>query len=139
MNLSEVEGSLLRFLYDNFELPHEITIVEDTTTQDYTHLKRWIAIDTLSNRIGDQPKQNYFLHIAVQKQGALAKSELHKLVDLVVNTTMTAGTQIPVYAELDGSEIGVAQLVSPGLSPILAHFSGGMYRSFSFGLVYPGA
>ena len=133
--LIDLEASFFRYLYETLEVAHGVTILDDITLRDYDGLSKWVVIDSLTNNIGPQPKQLYFLHIAVQKGGENEKDDLIRLVDLVMQV-IYYGAAIPVYSYASGEVIGGTQVVETSLSPVMPHFSGGKYRSMTVGLVY---
>jgi hypothetical protein len=135
MKLTDVEASFFRYLYENLEVTDGIKVLEDINLQDFSGMVRWVVVDSLSNRLGPQPVQLYFLHIAVQKQGALAKAALVELVNKVVEV-IDEGTSITVYDYATGLEIGEMEVSETSLSPVMPHFSGGTFRSMTVGVVY---
>jgi hypothetical protein len=135
MDLTHIEASFFKYLYENLELTDQIKILEDIRLQDFEGLTKWVVIDSLTNRLGDQPKQLWFLHIAVHKAMAHTKVELIRLCDKV-EKLLDVGTEIQVYDYDSHEAIGTMTVSETSLSPAMPHFSGGMFRSMTVGVVY---
>ena len=135
MKLTDIEASFFRYLYENLEVAKSVKVLEDINLQDFEGMTKWVVIDPLTNSMGDQPKGMYFLHIAVRESGALAKEELIKLVDTVYDV-INKGVVIPVYSYSTGVQLGAMEICETNLSPMMPHFSGGIFRSMTVGVVY---
>lgn len=135
MTLTQIEASFFRYLYEELEVGLGIQVLEDINLRDFTGMSRWVVVDTLSNKQGEQPKQIFFLHIATQEQGAKAKEVLTALTDSVTEA-VNPGVAIPVYNTLTGLEIGGMEVSETSLSPVMPHASGGLFRSLTVGIVY---
>lgn len=137
MNLGNIEASFFRYLYEQLEVPHGVSILEDINLEDFEGYTKWVVIDSLTNPLGPAPKQLYFLHIAVQKGLKNGKVDLINLCDLV-DSVVNEGTEIQVYDVETEEAVGVMTVSETSLSPVMAHFSGGMFRSMTVGIVYVG-
>lgn len=136
MRLADIESSFLRHLYENLEVASGIKIFEHTNQIDFTTFTRWVVLDTLSNSLGNQPKQLWFVHCAVQKGLKHEKAELTSLVDTVLDV-VDQGTRFMIYDdEGTGDPIGEMEVCEASLSPVLQHAGGGSFRSITVGLVY---
>lgn len=134
MKLSAVEGSLYLYLVDNLETPLGIKVFEDKNLVDFDAFTKWVVIDTLTNQLGAQPVQMYFIHIATQKGLVNAKSDLNTLVD-TVEELLTEGTRMDILDPL-GAVIGEMEISNTSLSPIMTHQCGGNFRSLTIEIVY---
>ena len=134
--LTNVEASLLRYLTEHLTVPHGVKIFEDVFSIDFDNFTEWVVVDTLSNPLGDQPHQMYFLHIAQQKHSAQAKEALIRLVDKVVDL-FEVGDEIPLYDYDSGTLIGAMMVARSSLQPVRQHRGGGSYRPLSMEIAYP--
>lgn len=135
MKLQDVEASFLRHLYENLTVTNNIKVFENINQIDFSALEKWIAIDSLTNSLGNEPKQLFFVHCAVQKGLKNEKSILAALVDLAVGF-LEQGTRITAYDYTTGLSIGEMEVCEASLSPVLQHAGGGSFRSITIGLVY---
>ena len=136
MRLTDIEASFFRYLYENLKVvPPGIQILEAINLDDFSGMSKWVVIDSLTNNTGPQPKQNYFLHIAVQETGADGKEELIRLVDIVM-TKLYPLAIIPVYDYDTGTKLGDMEVSDTSLSPVMRHRSGGLFRSMTVSVVY---
>ena len=137
MKTADIESSLYKFLYDNFEALLGIKVFESVYYVDFESHDKWIVIDTLSTDGGRTPKANYFLHLSL-KHGLLnEKVALNRLCD-TVTALISEGTRINVYSDATGLLIGEMEVTDTSLVPVLQHAGGGSYRSLSVGIVYAG-
>lgn len=134
--LTNVEASLYRYLYENLTVPDGVKIFEDVVSVDFVSYTEWVVIDSLSNSLGDQPNQLYFLHIAQQKSSPNSKEALIRLVDKVV-TLFEGGNEIALYDYDSGAQIGAMTVARASLQPVRQHREGGSYRPLSIEIVYP--
>lgn len=132
---SDVEASFHRHLYETLEVPLGIKIFESVNQVSFDKYTKWVVIDTLTNILGAEPKQLFFVHVATQKGLKNEKSELLALVDSVM-VILEQGTRINMYAASTGLEIGEMEICDLSLSPVLQHPGGGAFRSFTVALVY---
>ena len=135
MTITNVEVSFYRYLYEQLEVPYGIKLFESTNLTDFSECEEWVVVDPLSNPLGQQPKQLYFLHAAVQKGGAEERLQLSRLVDKVV-ATVEQGSRIDVYDYDTELIVGEMEICEVSMSPIMQHTSGGSYRSITLGVVY---
>lgn len=134
--LTNVEASFYRYLYENLTVPHGIPVFEDPFSTNYEDATRWVVIDTLSNRLGDQPVQLLFLHLGQRLNAPSAKEAQIRLVDQVT-AVLDEGTEIPLYDYASGDLIGAMEVVGTSLQPSMKHRSGGSYRPLTVKLAYP--
>lgn len=137
MNISSVESSLFKFLYDNFEEPLGIKIFESVYYVDFSTFDKWIVIDSLSHTTGSVPRANYFLHLSLKNGLLNEKVALNRLCDSVTKL-ISEGTRINVYDDETEEIIGEMEVVETNLAPVLQHMGGGSFRSLSVGIVYAG-
>ena len=137
MTIEDVEASFFKYLYDELEVSHGVAILEDINLASFDGMEKWVVIDSLSNPLGAEPKQIYFLHIAVQKGMKRSKALLNSLVSLV-DSVVNKGVAIAVYDSDTTAEIGGMTVSKTSLSPVLPHYSGGMFRSMTVEIVYEG-
>lgn len=135
INTSDVEASFHRHLYETLEVPLGIKIFESVNQVSFDKYTKWVVIDTLTNILGAEPKQLFFVHVATQKGMKNEKSELSALVDSVM-VILEVGTRINRYDATTGVEVSEMEISDLSLSPILQHPGGGAFRSFTVGLVY---
>lgn len=135
--LTNIEASLMRYLYTNLTLAQGVKVFEDVYTQDFDNYTEWVVIDTLSGTLGVQPKQNFFIHVATHKGSPNAKDKLTRLFDTVVEL-LAEHTDIPLY-DYDSEElIGSMYVVRPSSTPVVQHKGGGNMRTLSMSLIYQG-
>jgi hypothetical protein len=137
MNISSIESSLFKILYDSLEVPFSIKIVENATYIDFKTYSTWIAIDSLTHSTGSIPKALYFLHIATKDGKANDIQVLNRVVDKVL-AVINQGARINVYDDSSEALIGEMEVCETSLSPVIKHPAGGNYRSLTVGLVYAG-
>jgi hypothetical protein len=135
-SLSAVEASFLRYLYENLEVPHGVTIFEDLTSADFSSEGKWVVIDTLANSLGGAPRQSYFLHVATHKSAPNPKAALTALVDLVKDL-VEMGQEITLYNPDTDAVIGTLHVVQHSTGPVLQHKGGGGMRTLNIALAYP--
>lgn len=135
MTLSDLEGSVYKYLYENLEIPHGVKIIEDITLENYDGLQRWVVIDSLTGTDGPQPKEFFYLHAAVQHGQMHSKKDLTALVDLV-RSLVNEGVVIPVYNIDTFAYLGECEVTETSRSPVFLHPNGGLFRSITVGLVY---
>jgi hypothetical protein len=129
-----VDASLYKYLAEL--TPVGVRVFEDVISEDFDAATQWVVIDTLSDAAGDQPKQNYFLHIAQQKGAPNSKSILNKLVGAVYSI-VDEGSVLPLYDVETELEIGQMRVANCTVSPMMIHKAGGSMRTISLGIVYP--
>lgn len=137
MNISSLESSLFKFLYNNFEVLLGIKIFESVYYVDFETYNRWIVIDSLSHTTGSIPKANYFLHLSIKNGLQNEKVVLNRLCDEVTKL-LNPGTRIDCFDDETGELVGEMEVVSTGLMPVLQHAGGGSFRSLSMSVVYAG-
>jgi hypothetical protein len=135
MKLENVEASLFRYLYEQLEVVHGIRLMEAINLDNFDDLAEWVVVAPLSNVLGFQPKQLFFLHAAVQKVGDDESIRLARLVDKVLSV-MDQGTRIDAYDVATGELTGEMEVSDMSISPVLRHASGGSFRSITIGVVY---
>jgi hypothetical protein len=135
MNIEDVEASMVRYLYENLQIPYGIKVYEDLIDQDFGAYDQWVVVDTLTNSGGYQPIQHYFIHAAVKNKGAGQKQELNVLTDRV-NSVLSLGTTITLYSYSSGQQLGYMTVSEINLSPVMQHSSGGAYRPLAVSIVY---
>lgn len=140
MNLLDLEMSLHRYLYENLELTQNIKIQQDINKVDYDSFDQWVVVDSLTNRLGPNPKQLWFLHCAVKQGQKNEKIILTQLVDSVLSLfdSGDGALRIPAYSYSTGNVIGELEVTSCSLSPVLPHKGGGAMRSMTLEMVYAG-
>ncbi len=137
MNISSLEDSFFKLLYDKFEVAQGIKIFENVYYVDFELCDKWIVIDSLSHSTGSLPKAMFNLHISIKNGLMNEKVTLTKLVDAVTKV-ISPGFRFDLYnsdTELIESE---AEVVSTNLLPIMRHLGGGSFRSLTVGIVYAG-
>ena len=137
MKISDIESSLLKVLYDKFEVLEGIKIFENVYYQNFEDYDRWIVIDSLSHTTGSVPKALYFLHLSIKNGLANEKVVLNRLTDLVC-AEINQGARFDVYDDLTGHLIGEMEVCETSLSPVFQHAGGGSFRSLTVGIVYAG-
>lgn len=137
MRISDVESSLFKFLYDNFEVPLGIKVFENVYYVDFETYNTWIVIDSLTHSTGSIPKANYFLHLSIKNGLLNEKVVLNRLCDTVTKL-IAEGTRISVYNDETEELIGEMEVCETNLVPVLQHAGGGSYRSLTVGIVYAG-
>ena len=137
MKIADTESSLLKFLYDKFEVLLGIKVFESVYYVDFETYDKWIVIDSLSASTGGVPKANYFLHLSIKNGLINEKVVLNRLCD-TVTALISEGTRINVYSDATGLLIGEMEVTDTSLVPVLQHAGGGSYRSLSVGIVYAG-
>lgn len=137
MNISSVESSLFKFLFDNFEATEGIKIFESVYYVDFDTFDKWIVIDSLSNTAGSVPKANYFLHLSIKNGLLNEKVILNRLCDSVTKL-LSEGTRIDVYDDETEVLVGELEVCETSLAPVMQHMGGGSFRSLSLGVVYAG-
>lgn len=137
MNISSVESSVRKILYDNFEVPHGIKVFENIYYQDFESYDQWLVIDSLSHSTGPLPKALYFIHISTKNGLANEKVVLNRLTDLVCSV-INPMARFNVYDDATYQHIGEMEVSETSLSPILQHAGGGSFRSLTVGFVYSG-
>lgn len=135
MNIENVEASFFRHLYEQLEIPYGISLFEEINRQDFSEYQEWIVVQPLANPLGNQPKQTFLLHAAVQKSGSAERVRLSRLVDKVL-ASIDQGTRIDTYDYTTGELIGEMEVSEASLSPVMPHASGGSFRSITVGVVY---
>ena len=134
---TNVEASLLRYLFENLTVPHGVKIFEDIYSQDFDRFEKWVVIDTLSGTLGVQPKQHFFIHVATQKAAPNAKEALTRLFGMVA-VLLTEGTEVLLYDYDTNTIIGSMFVLNPSATPIMQHKGGGNMRTLSLALTYKG-
>lgn len=134
--LTNVEASLYRYLYESLTVAYGIPVFEDPMAADFTNVKGWVVIDTLSTRLGGQPVQIVVLHIGQKENAPNAKEALIRLVDKVVGLT-EEGTEIAMYDYDTEAQIGVMTVTAASLQPLMKHRAGGSYRPLTVQIAYP--
>ena len=129
-----VDASLYKYLTE--QTPVGVRVFDDVISEDFDTANQWIVIDTLSDNAGEQPKQNYFLHIAQQKNAPNSKSILSKLVGAIYSI-VDEGSMIPLYDVETELELGQMRVSNCTVSPMMIHKAGGSMRTISLGIVYP--
>ena len=137
MTISDIESSLFKYLYDNFEVPLSIKIFESVYYVDFDTFDRWVVMDSLSHSTGPLPKGNFFLHISIKNGLLNDKVVLNRLVD-TVTSLIYQGVGIPVYSDATGVYIGDMEVCETNLVPVLQHAGGGSFRSLTVGVLYVG-
>lgn len=137
MRISDIESSLFKFLYDNFEVPYGIKIFENVYYVDFETYDKWIVIDSLSHSTGAVPHANYFLHISIKNGLLNEKVVLNRLCDSVTDL-INPGCRMDVYDDASAELIGEMEISDTGLVPVLQHAGGGSFRSLSVKLVFAG-
>lgn len=137
MNISSVESSIRKILYDNFEVPHGIKVFENIYYQDFETYDQWLVIDSLSHSTGPLPKALYFIHISIKNGLANEKVVLNRLTDLVCSV-INPMARFDVYDDVTYQRIGEMEVSETSLSPVLQHAGGGSFRSLTVGFVYSG-
>lgn len=137
MTVSDIEASLFKFCYENFEVPHGIKIFESVYYVDFETYQKWIVIDALSHTTGTLPKAEFFLHLSIKNGLLNDKVVLNGLIDLVMETIFQ-GQRINVYNATTADLIGEMEVCETNLAPALLHAGGGSFRSMGVGLVYAG-
>ena len=132
--LSSVEASLYKYLYEN--VPEGVVVFEDVISEDFKTHQKWIVIDSLTNNTGPQPIQQYYIHVAQQKNEPNNKASLTALVSAIYSK-IDEGSCIPLY-DIDTVDlIGQMRVSKTSLSPVIQHRGGGSMRSINIGVVYP--
>lgn len=132
--ISSVEASLYKYLFET--VPAGVKVFEDVIYEDFQAHNQWIVIDSLTNKLGAQPVQQYFIHVAQQKNEPNSKATITKLASDIYKL-IDEGTTIDLY-DIDSVElIGSMRVVSTSFSPVLQHRGGGSMRSISIGVAYP--
>ena len=137
MNISDIESSLFRFLYNNFEVPLGIKIFESVFYVDFKAYDKWIVVDSLTNSTGGVPKASFFLHLSIKNGLLNEKVVLNRLIDTVTQL-INPGFRIDVYDDATGLPKGEMEVSETALLPVLQHAGGGSFRSLSVELVYAG-
>lgn len=137
MKIADVESSIFKFLYDNFEVLSGIKVFESVYYVDFETYDKWIVIDSLSHTTGSIPTAHYFLHLSIKNGLLNEKVVLNRLCDEVTKL-INPGTRIDVYSDATGILIGEMEVTDTGLVPVLQHAGGGSYRSLSVSFVYAG-
>ena len=132
--ISSVEASLYKYLFET--VPEGVKVFEDVISEDFHTHNKWVVIDSLTNRLGDQPVQQYFIHVAQQKNEPNSKATITKLASDVYKL-IDEGTSIPLYDIDTVNLIGSMRVVTASFSPVLQHRGGGSMRSISIGVAYP--
>lgn len=138
MTIEDIEASVMRHLYEKVQLPYGIKVYEDLTSQDFNAHTEWVVIDSLTNQLGAEPVQHYFIHIAIQNEAPNAKQKLNVATDKVVSM-MNEGTEIKLYSYVTKNLIGYMTVSDASLSPVTQHKGGGMMRSLAVSIVYEGS
>lgn len=137
MKIADIESSLFKFLYDNFEVPLGIKVFESVYYVDFESFDQWIVIDSLSHSTGSIPEAHYFLHLSLKNGLLNEKVKLNRLCDTITQFVYP-GAGIEVYSDATGLLLGGMQITDTSLVPVLQHSGGGSYRSLSVGIVYAG-
>lgn len=151
MSIANLEASVFKYLYDELEVGKSIRIFDDVNLESFKTLTEWVVFETLTNPLGDQPKQLFFLHASLQKGLKRERILLARLVDKVLDK-VAKGTRLPLYdfdayeTELAAAQvgdppvtprqIGEMEVTENSLSPVMHHISGGVFRSITIGVVY---
>lgn len=138
MTFEDVEASVVRHLYEKVQLPYGVKVYEDLISQDFVSYSEWVVIDSLSNPLGAEPVQHYFIHIAIQNEAPNAKQKLNVLTDKVVSA-LDFGTEIKLYSYVTRQLIGYMTVSDASISPVTQHKGGGMMRSLAISIVYEGS
>lgn len=137
--LTNVEASVLRYLYENLEVAEGIKVFEDIYTVDFNSFSEWVVIDSLGGSLGATPRANYFFHCAQQKGMPVAKENLAVLCDKVL-ALFDQGTGIPLYDYTTGIETGTIWVVSvASFSPVIQHKGGGSVRALPVTITFAGS
>ena len=134
---TNVEASLLRYLYENLSVPLGIKVFEDIYTQSFDKYSEWVVIDTLSGTPGVQPKQHFFIHVATQNGAPQSKEKLTRLFGTVL-ALFSEGTEILLYDYDSDTVLGSMYVLNPSTTPILQHKGGGNMRTISIAVTYQG-
>lgn len=137
MNISSIEASLFKVLYESFEVPSNIKIFESVFYVDFKSYDRWIVIDTLSHDTGPLPSAFFFLHISTKQGLQNEKVVLNRMIDQVTEV-FNPGARFDVYDSETAALIGEMEVSETNLAPVFQHAGGGSYRSLTVGLVYAG-
>lgn len=137
MNISSIESSLFKYLYENFEVPLGIKIFENVYYVDFDTYDKWIVIDSLSHTTGSIPTAFFFLHLSIKNGQQNEKVVLNDLIDAVTKL-VNPGLRIDVYDSRTALRVGELEVTETTLAPVFQHAGGGSYRSLTVGLVYAG-
>lgn len=137
MKIADIESSLYKFCYEQFELPLGIKIFESVYYVDFTSYDQWIVIDSLSHTTTSIPTAHFFLHLSLKSGLLNSKVALNRLCDTVTQL-INPGTRIDVYSDSTGLLLGEMEVGDTSLTPQLDHSGGGGYRSLSVSIVYAG-
>lgn len=137
MNVADLSSSLRKILYDNFEVPHGIKIIENIYYQDFDAYDKWLVIDSLTNTTGPVPKALYFIHISIKNGLANEMVVLNRLTDLVCSVLYPMA-RFDVYDDATFALKGEMEISETSLSPVLQHAGGGSFRSLTVGIIYAG-
>lgn len=137
MKISDIESSLFKFLYEQFEVPSDIKIFENIFYVDFEAYDKWIVIDSLSHTTGSLPRANFYLHLSIKHGLVNEKVVLNRLIDLVCGL-VNQGKRIDVYDDATGLLIGEMEVCETNLLPVLQHAGGGSFRSLTVAIVYAG-
>lgn len=137
LTTTDVERSIFKILYDNFEVPDQIKIFDNIFYVDFAAYDRWIVIDSLSHTSGALPKANFTLHMSTKKGLRNEKYVLTRLVDQVCEL-FNQYARFDVYGDDTGELKGELEVTTVSLLPIMQHAGGGSFRSLHFSVVYSG-
>jgi len=137
LTTTDIESSLLKYLYDSLEGPYGIKIFESVFYVDFTSFDKWIVIDSLSNSVGSTPRANFALHISIKNGLRNAPVVLTQLVDKVLKL-FPQYQRISVYDGILGTVNGEMELCAAGLLPTQRHAGGGEFRTLNISVVYAG-
>jgi hypothetical protein len=137
VNISSLESSFFKLLYETFEVPFGIKIFESVYYVDFTTYDNWIVIDSLSHTTGSVPKAQFFLHLSIKNGLMNDKVVLNALIDKVT-AAINQGFRFNCYDSVTALLIGEAEIADTNLAPALLHMGGGSFRSLSVEIVYAG-
>ncbi len=137
MKIADVESSLYKVLYDNFEALLGIKIFESIFYLDFETYDKWIVIDSLSHTTGSIPKANYFLHLSIKNGLLNEKVVLNRFCDEVTKV-INVGARFNVYDDATEALIGEMEVCETSFQPTLSHAGGGSFKSLAVSLVYAG-
>ncbi len=137
LTTTDVERSIFKVLYDNFEVPEQVKIFDNIFYVDFAAFDRWIVIDSLSHSSGALPKANFTLHVSTKKGLRNEKYALTRLVDHVCELFYECA-RFDAYGDDTGQLKGEFEITKVSLLPIMQHAGGGSFRSLHFSVVYSG-
>lgn len=137
LTITDIESSILKYLYDSLEVPHSIKIFESVFYVNFMSFDKWVVIDSLSNNAGSTPRANFALHISTKNSLINAPIVLTALVDQVLEL-FPQYKRLDVYDGTTGVLKGEMELCASGLLPTQRHAGGGEFRTLNISVVYAG-